>query len=104
MTVSVELRPLTGPLSNPPIIWVNMKQRWNDMDRGKPKNSEKNLSECHFVHYKSNMVCPEREPGPRGENPATIRLSYGTANNELRGCVISADVYQQLGENPVSLS
>jgi hypothetical protein len=25
------------------------------IDRGKPKNSEKNMSQCHFVHHKSHM-------------------------------------------------
>jgi hypothetical protein len=24
-----------------------MEQRWNEIDRGKPKNKEKNLSQCH---------------------------------------------------------
>jgi hypothetical protein len=32
-----------------------MEQQWNDIDREKPKNSEKNLSQCHFAHYKSHM-------------------------------------------------
>jgi hypothetical protein len=32
-----------------------MEQRWNEIDRGKPKYSEKNLSQCHFVHHKSHM-------------------------------------------------
>jgi hypothetical protein len=58
---------------------MNMEQRWNDIDMGKPKDSEKNLTECHFVRHKSHMNWPEREPGPRGEKPATNRLSYGTA-------------------------
>jgi hypothetical protein len=27
-----------------------MEQRLNDTDRGKPKDWERNLSQCHFVH------------------------------------------------------
>jgi hypothetical protein len=40
------------------------ERRWNDIDRGKPKNSEKNLSQCHFVNHKSHTDWPGREPGP----------------------------------------
>jgi hypothetical protein len=41
---------------------VNIEQRWNDIGRGKPKNSEKNLPQYNFVHYKSHMDRPGREP------------------------------------------
>jgi hypothetical protein len=41
-----------------------MEQRWNDTDRGKPKESEKNLFQCHFVHHKSYMERTRQEPGP----------------------------------------
>jgi hypothetical protein len=54
--------------------------RWNDNDRGKPKNSEKNLSQFHFVHQKSHWIDLGANPGRRGESPATNRLSHGTAN------------------------
>jgi hypothetical protein len=45
-----------------------MKHRWNEIDRGKPKFSGENLSQCHFVYQKSHMDYPVIEPGPpRGE-------------------------------------
>jgi hypothetical protein len=40
------------------------ERRWNDIDRGKLKKSEENLSQCHFVHYKSHMDWPGLVPGP----------------------------------------
>jgi hypothetical protein len=38
--------------------------RWNDIYRGNPKNYEKALSQCNYVHQKSHMGWPGREPGP----------------------------------------
>jgi hypothetical protein len=32
-----------------------MEHQWNEIDREKPDNSEKNLSQCHFVHHKPHM-------------------------------------------------
>jgi hypothetical protein len=43
-----------GPIVLPPDdIWVwRTTMEWY-IDRGKPKNSERNLSQCHFVRHKS---------------------------------------------------
>jgi hypothetical protein len=63
--------------------WVNIEQRWKDIDRGKPKDSEKNLSQCHAVHHKSHMGWLGWKPGLRCEKPVTNHLSYGSALDQL---------------------
>jgi hypothetical protein len=37
---------------------------WNIIDREKAKNSEKNLSQCHFVHQKCHIDQPVCKPRP----------------------------------------
>jgi hypothetical protein len=45
-----------------------IEHRWNEIDRGKPKYSGKNLSQCHFVHRKSHMDRPGIELGASNYN------------------------------------
>jgi hypothetical protein len=63
---------------------VSADSRWNDIDRNKLKNSVRKLSQCHFVHYKSQVDCPGHEPGPLCERPGPNRLSHGTALTQGR--------------------
>jgi hypothetical protein len=53
-------------------------RRWNDIDRGKPKNSEKYLFQRHCVHHKSHTGSGVNQ-GLRGERSATNRLSHAKA-------------------------
>jgi hypothetical protein len=32
-----------------------MENRWNEIEKGKPKYLGENQSQCHFVHQKSHM-------------------------------------------------
>jgi hypothetical protein len=47
---------------------MSEKQWWNDTDREKPKNADKNLFKWRFVYHKSYIDCPGRKLGaPRWE-------------------------------------
>jgi hypothetical protein len=37
------------------VLFPAMEHRWNETDRQKPKNSGKNLSQCHLAHHKFHM-------------------------------------------------
>jgi hypothetical protein len=49
------------------MIYEYGKPQWNDNNRRKLKNSEKNLSQCHFDRHKSHMDCLGTNPGLLGE-------------------------------------
>jgi hypothetical protein len=56
----VQLQPITGPLSIPQIIHERvMSIIGMVLTRVKLKNSEKNLSQCHFIQCKLHMNCPD---------------------------------------------
>jgi hypothetical protein len=42
---------------------MNMEPWWNDIDREKPKELERNLYKYHFARHKSHMDWPGRELG-----------------------------------------
>jgi hypothetical protein len=54
------------------VLCLVMEHRWKEIDRGKPKYSEKNLSQCNFVRHKSHI--------PRDRNPVSaVRDQWLTA-------------------------
>jgi hypothetical protein len=51
-----ELRTPMGLSFIPQTMHEYGQPRWNDNDRGKPKNSERDLSQCDFIHHKSQKM------------------------------------------------
>jgi hypothetical protein len=81
---SPELWPLTGLLFIPQIIHESGEPRWNDIDRGKPKNSKKKA--CTSVTLSTTNPTGTglgANQGLRGETSATNRLSHGTAEIQI---------------------
>jgi hypothetical protein len=87
-----ELRTPAGLLFILLMIYEYGQPRWNDTDSGKPKNSEKMLSQCYFVTANPTRTNRGANPGHRGERPATNRLSHGTVSTGIlvhRVCCIN---------------
>ena len=56
-----------------------MEHRWNEIDRGKPKYSGETCPSATLSTTNLTGTDPGSNPGPRGERPATYRLSHGMA-------------------------
>jgi hypothetical protein len=80
-----------------------MVQRWNDTDRGKPKDSVKNPPQCHFFNPKSHGTDLVTNQDRRGKKLETNRLSYGTTRgySYSQGCLErrAEEALQRTGEN-----
>jgi hypothetical protein len=74
-----------------------MGQLWNDIDsKKKPKDSDKNLSQCHFVHQNPRGPVTVANPSLRGVNPAANNPSYG-AVLVLKLKQLSRPIGEQIG-------
>jgi hypothetical protein len=64
----------------PPMIHEYGERRWNDVDRGKPKNSEKNLPSASLSTTNSIWIGLGANKGLRGERPANqfLCLKFST--------------------------
>jgi hypothetical protein len=74
-----EQRPLSGLLFVPKMVYEVWEPRWQDTDRGNPKNAKKNKSQCHTVDHKYHMESSGREHVPPPWEAGDC-LSHGTAS------------------------
>lgn len=73
---------------------VSTKHGWNDTDGKTEVLGEKNLSQCCFVHHKSDVDWPEIGPGLCGWKLVTDCQRYGMAwhgSIHLQQCVVSSN-------------
>jgi hypothetical protein len=81
-----------GHVVHPPDdTWVcrtTVEWYWQD----KPKNSEKNLSQCLFSTINPIWIDPGANPGLRGERPAANCLSHGTTKLSIMRFLIKKQV------------
>jgi hypothetical protein len=66
----------------PQIIYEYGERRWNDIDRGKPKNSEKTCPTLSTTN--PTWIDPGANTGLRGKRPAN-HLNHGTALRKIGG-------------------
>ena len=65
---------------------MSVKHWCNDTDKRKPKSSEINLSQCHFVHHNLPWTGLGSIPGLRGVRPATsLRKEREREESEEQG-------------------
>jgi hypothetical protein len=57
------------------VLFQVMEQRWNEIDRGKPKYSGKTCSRATLLTTNSTWTDPGSNPGLRGGRPAANRVS-----------------------------
>jgi hypothetical protein len=77
--IHLVLRPLFGLFYQPHMIMMIVEYSVECELAGETEVLGVNLPQYHFVHHKYHMTWPGFEPGPPRWEPATNRLSYGTA-------------------------
>jgi len=56
----------------------SMGHWWKDIDRVKPKNSERNFHKYHLIHRKYHMGWPGFESRPLQREPCKLSPLYGS--------------------------
>jgi hypothetical protein len=64
-------------------IFLVMEHRWNEIDRGKPKNSEKTCPSATLSTTNPTWTDPGSSPGLHGGRPAANSLSHGKGQNAV---------------------
>jgi hypothetical protein len=53
----------------PQVTYEYGEPRWNDIDREKPKKSDKNLTQCHFFQIPHGLICAKVQASKAGDEP-----------------------------------
>jgi hypothetical protein len=68
-------------------LTISMQPRWNDTYEGKPKYSERNVSQCYFSNANTTWIGSSSNPSRRGERLTAWSMNCSNSISKFTSCL-----------------